>query len=1095
MRVVFAILTILLFLENTSFSASRVLGSRTEMYTIENGLSQSYVNHLFIDSRGFLWISTYDGLNRFDGLNFVVYKHNPIDTNSLSDNYVRHVCEDRDGNIWVATNNGLSCYLFSKGIFVNYYNDPQNASSISSNSVFNVFCDKNDVIWVKTLTSLEKFDKKQQKFYHYYHHNDIFNHIIDDRNFDIFEDSREKLWIATKDGLSCFDKRLELFEHFSSDPSDVKTISDNRVRSICEDYYGNIWVATANGLNKFDIKQRRFYRIYAGADNAPLISDKISSLFTTDKKKIFVGTESGLSILNINNMTFVNYPFFNIQNREIPLSNIKSMLLDKANNLWIGCREGLIKVDLKPLKFGLFRSSGGAFSENISSIYVQGENDAWLGTWNNGLLRVNLEAEKYFSSGKAATRYFSNTSIYSLHKDKNNKLWISTENGLTIFNLRTNIFEPFKPKNKTPYGFSNEKIYCFYEESSKIWMGTKMGLLQYDNKLNEIQLFSKIPDSTGVQVNSAYCLTKDKSGTLWIGTNDGLIRFNPETREYKKYLSSPHYAQNALCSNTIYSLCYTSKGELWIGTNAGLCKYNEERDDFIIYSEVDGLPNNTIYAILEDQNNNLWLSSNKGLILLELPLGSFTSFDQADGLQSFEFNHAAAYKDNTGCLYFGGINGLNYFYPDSLKPNKHIPTVQIILVEIIGNGIRRISALNDGKVISIPANTKLFTINFASLDFTFPSNNQYMYKLSSKKSEGMWINNGTKSFVQYSNLPEGRYYFRVKGSNSDKTWSINEYSLILQVEAPWYKRKFAYFFYFILSALLIYGTVQLRTRKLIKTNKELVDKEKVAQKIARQKEELTLKNKSITDSINYAKRIQEAMMPSEKYLKRILPNSFVFHKPKDIVSGDFAWVSERDGKVLVAAVDCTGHGVPGAFMSILGIELFRNIPNLSWNSPGAILKQINDEFVHIFSDMEDVSLRDGMDVALCIIDKTNYSVHFAGAVNPLYLVTGDKLEEIKGSRFSISIEKRTEEIVFEDHVVQLKKGDMIYIFSDGYADQFGGYEGKKFKFRRFRHLLLNISQLPLDNQKDYLHESIENWRGAHEQVDDLLVIGIKADFE
>jgi serine phosphatase RsbU (regulator of sigma subunit) len=236
------------------------------------------------------------------------------------------------------------------------------------------------------------------------------------------------------------------------------------------------------------------------------------------------------------------------------------------------------------------------------------------------------------------------------------------------------------------------------------------------------------------------------------------------------------------------------------------------------------------------------------------------------------------------------------------------------------------------------------------------------------------------------------------------------------------------------------------------------------------------------------------MMPAEKTFKRLLPNSFVYHKPRDIVSGDFYWIYERNGKVFIAAVDCTGHGVPGAFMSILGVELFRNITQNEIEDPGMILSKLNEDFSTIFSDIEDVSLKDGMDISFCVIDKAHLVMLYAGAFNPLYIIRENKILETKGNRFSVSMEKKQESLDFMTHKIQLERKDMIYIFSDGYADQFGGFDGKKFKYRRFRHMLLNIHTLPLEDQKAYLDESMIAWKGNNEQVDDILVIGIKPEF-
>jgi serine phosphatase RsbU (regulator of sigma subunit) len=234
-------------------------------------------------------------------------------------------------------------------------------------------------------------------------------------------------------------------------------------------------------------------------------------------------------------------------------------------------------------------------------------------------------------------------------------------------------------------------------------------------------------------------------------------------------------------------------------------------------------------------------------------------------------------------------------------------------------------------------------------------------------------------------------------------------------------------------------------------------------------------------------------MPSEKTFKKILPESFIFHQPKDIVSGDFFWVSERGNKVYVAAVDCTGHGVPGAFMSIIGFELFRKITHSQGvDDPSKILNILNHEFEEVFRDVDNFTLRDGMDIAFCVIDKQSRILEFSGAVNPIYLIRDNKITEIRGSRFSVGLDDDyDEEQTFENKQIILQEDDVIYLFSDGYADQFGGPEGKNFKYRRFRHLLLTIHQYPMEEQQRLLEERINRWKGTAEQVDDILVIGFR----
>jgi serine phosphatase RsbU (regulator of sigma subunit) len=277
----------------------------------------------------------------------------------------------------------------------------------------------------------------------------------------------------------------------------------------------------------------------------------------------------------------------------------------------------------------------------------------------------------------------------------------------------------------------------------------------------------------------------------------------------------------------------------------------------------------------------------------------------------------------------------------------------------------------------------------------------------------------------------------------------------------------------------------------------LKEKEAAAKLVEKHREELMVKNKNITDSINYAKRIQLALLPSQEMFMKILPDSFILYKPKDIVSGDFYWITEEKDKIFVAAVDCTGHGVPGAFVSIIGFELFRKITSEEGiKNPSEILDLLNMHFAQIFSDGEHIYLQDGMDLSLCILDRKSKLLEYAGAFNPLYLIRHETIIEVKANRLSVGAGAYTfsEDHEFKSHQIKLQKDDVIYLFSDGYSDQFGGPEGKKFKYRRFRHLLLTIHKIPMDKQKAILEASIEEWRGNYEQIDDIMVIGIKPDF-
>lgn len=291
---------------------------------------------------------------------------------------------------------------------------------------------------------------------------------------------------------------------------------------------------------------------------------------------------------------------------------------------------------------------------------------------------------------------------------------------------------------------------------------------------------------------------------------------------------------------------------------------------------------------------------------------------------------------------------------------------------------------------------------------------------------------------------------------------------------------------------LVYLIVMSQTRRLIKIRRLLKEKEQALDLVEIQKIELEIKDKNITDSLTYAQRIQEALLPSETYFRQHFEGSFIFFKPKDIISGDFYWIGEKGDKVFVVAADCTGHGVPGALMSMIGMEIIeRTINDDNIDSPSQILAVLNKGLEKTFSREKNIGtiIRDGMDIGLCVIDKKHRKLTFAGAFFPLYLIRDDSLIEIKGDKIIIGM--NPDGISYKNHELDLMSNDILYIFSDGYVDQFGGSENKKFMYRRFRYLLLTIHHFPLEDQKAILDENIKTWMGRNVQIDDIMVIGFR----
>jgi ligand-binding sensor domain-containing protein/serine phosphatase RsbU (regulator of sigma subunit) len=1068
-----------------------------KLYTVEDGLSQSRIQCLFQDFQGFLWIGTRDGLNRFDGYNFKVYRHQPGDTNSISDNNVHSICEDENGTLWIATDKGLNKFDKQKEKFYYFLPDQDDFNS-ADNVIFDVFLDKEQAIWIKTEESIARFNRKDKTFTHYKHYVDHFTYIHSN-NSHIINEALGKLWVGTKDGLYHFDRKLDLFEQFVHDKKNEQSISNNVITAIYEDEHGELWIGTQNGLNKYNEHEKSFERYLYDSDKQ---HSRINTIFEDHKSQLWIGTKDGIIKYENEGEAYEHLKIFHCNNRLYQNLDISTIMEDNSRVIWLGTNQGLMKLDNKEQKFKLYRKSTHEIpnfsSNNISSILVDEKGLIWLGTWGYGLNVFNRnthEVKRYSANSNLTNRRLSSNNISAILQDSKQRIWIGSQNGIDICVPKTKTIYSLKTFGSLSEGiFKNNKINSLMEDKYRnVWIASSRGLFKYNLDENELESIYKISgDDEMVDINKVLSLEREDDGSIWLGTENGLVKFNHLKGYCKQFNKKTRmYKGKGLSSNTINCLCNT-QAYLWIGTKNGLNRMNKKSKQVKVFAEVDGLPNNMINAIEIDNNGNVWGSTNKGLFKLNTTTEDIETFDVIDGIQSYEYNIRCSYKNDSGELFFGGVAGFNSFYPDSVKINRYLPNIVITSFKLVNNKeTKEINPKNVDQVIVKPY-IDMFSIQFAALDYTFPSNNHFAYVMAKEGKKNLdWINIKNKNSVIFTNLAPGKYIFRVKGSNNDLVWNDEGTQIDIVIEPPFYKTQIAYYLYVLLVVFLVLMIIRVRTRTLRKANKKLKEKE---QAIEKQKEELTIKNKDITDSLNYAEHIQKAMLPPNEFFNKFFTDSFILHKPKHIVSGDFYWINEAYGKINVAAVDCTGHGVPGAFMSLIGIELFRRICSIrGLQQPSQILNVLNDYFAKIFEGVTQKNFRDGMDVALISIDKIKSTMEFAGAFNPVYIVRNDNIIEYKGDRFSIGLQHEDDANHggFHNNIITLEQGDVIYLFTDGYVDQFGGPYNKKYKKRRFRHLLLNIYKEPLSKQREIIEERIASWRGDQEQVDDILIIGIK----
>jgi len=821
----------------------------------ENGLSQNSVHQIIQDSKGFMWFATEDGLDRYDGYNFTVYKNNPEDSSTISDNFIWTVYEDKNGNLWVGTNSGGIC-KFDRSLekFTTYKNNPNNNNSLIFNNVRAIFEDNNGFLWIGTENGLDKFNVKEGRFTHYRHDPNNPHSLSNNVVLAIYEDRSDDLWVGSDGGLDMYDYKHNRFINYSHKPNNPNSLSNNIVLSIYQDYEGTIWVGTLNGLNRLNKKGKIFRRYLM---NAPAfkrtISNRINSIIEDRSKKLWLGTGEGIYFLDRSTDKFKWLHTELSRSGFINNNNIFSLFEGSSGLIWIGtAEEGVLKFNQEKIKFKNYKHDpfdNNSLSYNtIRAIYQEKNGTLWVGTLGGGLEKLLPNEEKFihYKSEPDKTKSLSDNSISAIYKDGRGYLWVGTWGGglnrsITPISSRANKNISFIHYSNNSSGrnyLNNNIVQAIYEDSDgQLWIGTGGGLDLYDRKKNRFIVFQNRPDDPGSlssdQVQS--CLLEDRDGNLWIGTWDGLNRLdselrknatsNPSAVKFKKFRNDPKN-KNSLSDNRVISGYKDSRGNLWFGTyGGGLNELLSDQKDaanpvFITYRQEQGLASNVIYCILQDNSGNLWLSTDNGLSMFNPVKEIFKNFDVMDGLQSNQFFWGAGFKGINGELFFGGTSGFNAFYPSELTNNDHIPPVVItdfkILnqpVEIGAKGSPLSKAISLTKKIELTYNQNVFSFEFSALDYSAPNKNRYAYKMEGFDKD--WIYSGNRRFVTYTNLDPGKYTFKVIGSNNDGIWNKTGTQLAIIISPPFWRT-----WWFILSAVvtiggMIYLIIYYRIKNLI----------------------------------------------------------------------------------------------------------------------------------------------------------------------------------------------------------------------------------------------------------------------------------------
>lgn len=1093
-KICLKLLFTLLFLGNVSLFAQEL---KFAHITAEQGLSMGAVNCVLQDSRGFMWFGTQDGLNKYDGYSITVYKHNQQDSNSLANNFIYSLFEDKNGVLWIGTNGGgLDAFNLSTGKFTHYISKQNSKNSLSNNNVRAILEDKDGILWIGTDEGLNAFDRKTKNFTRYLNNPKDPNSISNNSAWCLLEASDGRIWIGTYGGgLNVFDKKNKSFKNYQELDSKGQLIYENanKVRSILEDKDGIFWIGTyGEGVQIFDPKTGKYLNHLKNNPSNPnsLINDRITSVTEDANGILWIGTYGGGVDQYYKKTGRFRHFYYDEKNQNSLNSNqIKYILHDKVGSVWVGTEGGGINVHFRSSsKFKYYKkrddSNNSLITNDVFSILEDRDGILWIGTKNGGLTTLDRKTDTYVQYPHLSVA--NNKTVLSLCEDKEGLIWIGTwGGGLLSYDKRTKkatSYPTFIPQD-------NATIVTIYEDKQGlIWIGTYGGgLFSYNKTKKE---FINYNSDNGLTSNNIYTIFQDSNNNIWVGTEGGGVnKIDATTKKIKSYTRDEK--QNSISSNSINHIYEDFQGNIWFGTTNGLNKLNYKTDQFTHFFEKDGLPNAYIYCILPDKNGNLWMTTNKGISkfnpnVSNIDGSAFRNYDVNDGLQGLEHNQGAFFKSKkTGEMFVGGVNGFNAFFPEKIIDNQNIPTVRITSYKRFGAEVEMDTLIYDKKYIELSWRQNFFSFEFVALDYQMPGKNKYSFKLEGVDEN--WSPASTQRYASYTELRGGDYIFRVRAANNDGIWNNDGVTLHIRINPPFWQTKWFYTICVILVIGGFWGFLKYRTSAIKRENKVLEEK------VEERTQELAQKNKDITSSIQYAKRIQLAILPPLEQIYKHFPESFVVYKPKDIVSGDFYWFGVKNGKKIIATVDCTGHGVPGAFMSMIGHNLLNQI--ISENGitePDLILNALHQGVQAALKQGTNVvDTSDGMDVALCSIDTQTNEVKYAGAYRPLYIVNGAEFKKIDADKNPIGGSQLDPDRKFTCHTIQLKKGDTLYMSSDGYADQFGGEKGKKFMVKRFNELLLSMQDKNMQAQANELEQTFNQWKGSYQQVDDILVIGIR----
>jgi len=880
----------------------------------------------------------------------------------------------------------------------------------------------------------------------------------------------------------------------------IKEVDENEFLVGCQD---GLWIVSS---------EKNYSELVFREKINEIPSTKVQCiLFSKKDNGFFVGTEDeGLYFLKKNKGWKVTKL---INDKKFDNINIQSLLIDRQNNLWV-CTfgNGVLKLQYDSInkKFSniiIYDQNNGVGDNYIKCAYQDYEGNIWFGTYTNGISAIIDEAFVFYNFRSESL----NNDILALYQN-NKDIWIGSRKAIYYApNSDFSNKKVFTEKN----GLPNDDFVSVTGEDDVLWIGTEhSGIYQYKDGV--FKSFFKSENSLENKINKLIL----NNNILWAATNGGLFSFNLLNNQIKHYTTV-----NNLPHNKINDVFVDSYNNIWIATKSnglysvlsekylkmdgsieiefvGIAEDKEKnlwaisygdgifcfkKDTIIHLSEANGLKSDYLYSIITDNDGNLWVGQRMAISKINPATLKVMTYGIELGIRG-DCNFRCVAKDKRGYLRFGTTDGMIQYNYRSDRSASIPPMLNFTSIKIMDK------EYDIADKIILPYNKYRIRFEFVGLYYRSPGSVKYQYKLEGWETE--WSDLTANNVVFYPRIEDGDFTFLVRAISDEGISTGQPLKINIIIQPPLWKRWWFILLSVFIIIALFYLYIKYRERKQILFQQYLQKMlDERTREVMEQKEEIELKNRDITDSITYAQRIQSSILPSVKKLQESFSGCFIFYQPRDIVSGDFYWFDKiSDVKFIIVCADSTGHGVPGALMSMIGTTLVKDICNRpDVVTPSDVLQKLDEEMkATLHQNYEDAQSADGMDLIACEIDLQSFMVKIASAMRPVILYKNGEQIYVSGSKNSVGgIEYIHENKKFEDQVFQLSRGDYIYMFSDGYPDQFGGPMGKKFKMIRLRNLLKDIHELPMEEQYYQIKNTFNLWKGQLDQVDDVLFMGIR----